>query len=198
MMMKQMQTEHPVCGLQKKANGELVDVDKKWLTMAKLCFSTSLIMTVLATLSSVCTIIKPDNKFNKTINGISSCAGIAFIANCFVIPLCIFAQYSKPCLGFTMDANNEPVPGVYEKYYKGFKTIWICMLALSLGLFVLVVLFMCCLFCGAACLACCMAKKAENEFKEVAHQIELQAKADPVPPVSKEEPREDEAQNKPQ
>ena len=175
LMMRQMQTEAPNCGFQQKANGETVDVDKKWLTMAKLCFSTSLIMTVLVFLSSVCTIIKPDNKFNKTINGLSSCAGVAFVANCFVIPLCIFAQFSKPCLGVTMDANNQPVEGVYEKYYKGFKSIWICMLALSLGLFVLIALTFCCLMCGAACLTCCMAKKAAESVNEAAQQANLQA-----------------------
>ena len=171
--MKQMQTENPVCGLQKKSNGKMVDVDKKWLTMAKLCFSTSLIMTVLATLSSVCTIIKPVNKFNKTIDGLSSLAGIAFVANCFVIPLCIFAQYSKPCLD-TTDENNETVPGVYEKYFEEFKTIWISMLALSLGLFFLVVLCIGCMIGSAAWLTCCWTKKVKEDANEDDEQIQKQ------------------------
>ena len=154
-----------------KKNGEMVDVDKKWLTMAKLCFSTSLIMTVFTVLSSVTTIIKPDNKLSGMLNNCGAITAPAFIANCFVIPFCIFSQYSKPCVETQM-VNGKEVKGVYHKEYENFRTIWICMLVLSIGLFLIVLIFMCCLMCGAVCLACCFKAKLEKAADELANEVE--------------------------
>ena len=193
MMMKSLGEQGAVCGIHPKKNGEMVDVDKKWLTMARLCFSTSLIMTVFTLISSVATIIKPDNTISRKVDTCSALTVPAFIANCFVIPLCIFSQYSKPCVEIQWK-NGEEVKGVYHQEYENFRTIWICMLALSIGLFVVVLIFMCCIACGAVCIALCFKKKleeAENDLKKEAEKpqevgnraeayIEAQREPEPV------------------
>ena len=129
------------CPLQPNKDGELVDVTKKWRTMALLCFITSIIIATTQVLGALANCIKPDGAVGKLCGSINGCAGIAFCANCFVIPITIFASYSKPCY-----AEGGP----FEAEYKGFKTIWIVMLALSLSLFVFMIIFMVCM---VACLA---------------------------------------------
>ena len=142
----------------------LVDVDAKWLTMAKLCFATSVMISVFMVLSGIATIIKPDNGFSKLPDCCTALMCPAFTANCILIPVVIFSDYSKGCI--------EPgeKEGPYDAEYKGFKLIWILMLALTLGLFALFFLLICCAGVGAICLACCMKKEIEEGAKEIAKE----------------------------
>ena len=121
-------------------NGKEVDALAKYLIMAKLCFSTSLIVAV-TNISAGISSIWPGKIANlcKAING---CAGCAFFANCVVIPVTIFAQYSKPChkISFT---NEVELDGPLAAQYKGFKIIWIVMLAVSFGLILIFFLLFC-------------------------------------------------------
>ena len=128
-------------------NGKEVDALAKYLIMAKLCFSTSLIVAV-TNISAGISSIWPGKIANlcKAING---CSGCAFFANCVVIPVTIFAQYSRPCHKIILPDEVE-IDGPLEAQYKGFKIIWIVMLALSFGLILIFLLFLCIMIC---CLA---------------------------------------------
>ena len=129
------QLKDETCDFQLNKDGELVNVTKKWRTMALLCFITSIIVAATQVLGALANCIKPDGAVGKLCGSINGCAGIAFCSNCFVIPITIFASYSKPCY---------EEGGPFESQYKGFKLIWILMLALSLSLLVLMVIFMVC------------------------------------------------------
>ena len=109
--------------------------------MAMLCFVTSIIAASTQVLGSIANCIKPGGFVKKCCDTFNSCAAIAFCSNCIVIPVTIFAQYSKPC--YVED-------GPFESQYKGFKLIWILMLSLSLSIFFLIIILFICAVC---CLA---------------------------------------------
>ena len=122
-------------------NGEEVDALAKYLIMAKLCFSTSLIIAVTnisAGLFFICS--KEPGLMTNLCKALNGCAGCAFCANCIVIPVTIFAHYSKPCHKISL-ADEVELDGPLAAQYKGFKTIWIVMLAASFGL-ILIFLFL--------------------------------------------------------
>ena len=131
-------------------NGKEVDALAKYLIMAKLCFSTSLIIAVTnisAGLFSICS--KGPGVMSNLCKALNGCAGCAFFANCVVIPVTIFAQYSKPChkISFTDEVELD---GPLAAQYKGFKIIWIVMLAVSFGLILIFFLLFCLImFCFA-------------------------------------------------
>ena len=132
-------------------NGKEVDALAKYLIMAKLCFSTSLIIAVTnisAGLFSICS--KGPGVMSNLCRALNGCAGCAFFANCVVIPVTIFAEYSKPCHKISF-ANGVELDGPLEAQYKGFRIIWIVMLAVSFGL-ILIFLMLFCIMC------CCLAK----------------------------------------
>ena len=132
-------------------NGKEVDALAKYLIMAKLCFSTSLIIAVTnisAGLFSICS--KGPGVMSNLCRALNGCAGCAFVANCVVIPVTIFAEYSKPCHKISF-ANGVELDGPLEAQYKGFRIIWIVMLAVSFGL-ILIFLMLFCIMC------CCLAK----------------------------------------
>ena len=148
-MMQQLKKPGIVCkGFDK--NGDEVDALAKYLIMAKLCFSTSLIIAVTnisAGIFSICS--KEPGVMTKLCKALNGCAGCAFFANCVVIPVTIFAQYSRPCHKIILPDEVE-IDGPLEAQYKGFKIIWIVMLALSFGLILIFLLFLCIMIC---CLA---------------------------------------------
>ena len=122
--------------------------------MAKLCFSTSLIIAVTNISAGLFTMLSVDvlTSLCKAINGY---AGTAFFANCVVIPVTIFAQYSSPCHK-TVSATGLEFDGPLEAQYKGFKTIWIVMLVCSFSLILIFGMLLC-------LMACCLAALAKNE-----------------------------------
>ena len=93
-MMQQLKQPGMECsGYNKK--GELVDTLAKYLIMAKLCFSTSLIVAVTNISAGIFSIIsKEPGKMFTLCKALNACGGCAFFANCVVIPVTIFAQYS--------------------------------------------------------------------------------------------------------
>ncbi len=103
--------------------------------MALLCFITSIIVASTQVLGALANCIKPEGAVGKLCGTINGCAGLAFCSNCIVIPVTIFASSSKPCY---------QEGGPFESQYKGFKLIWILMLALSLSLAVLMIIFAVC------------------------------------------------------
>ena len=136
-------------GINKK--GIEVDTTAKWLIMAKLCFSTSLIIVVTNIGAAVASCFGPESagvKLCKYLNSMTSCP---FIANCFVIPFTIFAAYSKPCYEMLDPITGlETKTGPLASEFKGFKIIWILMLALSISLAILGFLIMCIVGCVVA------------------------------------------------
>ena len=97
--------------------GELVDTLAKYLIMAKLCFSTSLIVAVTNISAGIFSIIskEPGVMYNlcKALNGFGGCA---FFANCVVIPVTIFAQYSSPCHKTVSDTGLVYDGVLYAQY----------------------------------------------------------------------------------
>ena len=136
-------------------DGITVDVTAKYLIMAKLCFSTSLILAVTNIFGGIlgaCNKEATQNGFQKLCGMLNSCGAIAFIANCFLIPITIFSMASDSC--HTNDGNPMAY-STLDAQFSGFKTIWIVMLAVSGGTIVLFFLTCCIMICclGAAALA---------------------------------------------
>ena len=121
--------------------GDLVDTRAKYLIIAKLCFSTSLIMAVFSIFGGCC-IVLSEFKGPRTQLSIAYivCAGSAFFANVVMIPLTIFSEYSLPCHKTVSDTGHV-YNGVLDAQYQGFKTIWIVMLAVPFVLFITFALY---------------------------------------------------------
>ena len=140
-------------------DGEAVDVTEKYAIMAKLCFSTSLILTITNIAGGVfgaCNKEGTPNGMQKLCGMLNCCGAIAFIANCFVIPITIFSAASADC------HINDDTPMAYatlDSEFKGFKTIWIVMLAVSGGTLVLFFLVCCLMICCLGAAAMKLAKE---------------------------------------
>ena len=105
---------------------ELVDTRAKYLIIAKLCFSTSLITAVFS-IFALCYIgLTHDLKLVWIIPYILW-AVVPLFANVVMIPLTIFSKYSLPCHKYSNDTDHV-YHGVLHAQYQGFKTIWIVML----------------------------------------------------------------------
>ena len=126
--------------------GDLVDTRAKYLIIAKLCFSTSLIMAFFS-IFALCYIAASiangpadkGMKINLTLTYIV-CAGSALFPNVVMIPLTIFSKYSLPCHKYSNDTDHV-YHGVLHAQYQGFKTIWIVMLVAPFVLFNALALF---------------------------------------------------------
>ena len=126
--------------------GDLVDTRAKYLIIAKLCFSTSLIMAFFS-IFALCYIAASiangpadkGMKINLTLTYIV-CAGSALFPNVVMIPLTIFSKYSLPCHKYSNDTDHV-YHGVLHAQYQGFKTIWIVMLAVPCVLIITSVLY---------------------------------------------------------
>ena len=92
----------------------------------------------------------------------------AFFTNCILIPVVIWNDYSKDCVKGTGDGLTNVGPLAAE--YKGFRIIWIVMMACTGGLAALFLLIICCAGVGAVCLAYCMRKEITEGAKEIAKE----------------------------
>ena len=118
--------------------GDLVDTRAKYLIIAKLCFSTSLITAVFS-IFALCYIgLTHDLKLVWIIPYILW-AVVPLFANVVMIPLTIFSKYSLPCHNTVSDTGHV-YHGVLDAQYQGFKTIWIVMLAVPCVLIITSVL----------------------------------------------------------
>ena len=119
--------------------GDLVDTRAKYLIIAKLCFSTSLITAVFS-IFALCYIgLTHDLKLVWIIPYILW-AVVPLFANVVMIPLTIFSKYSLPCHNTVSDTGHV-YHGVLDAQYQGFKTIWIVMLAVPCVLIITSVLY---------------------------------------------------------
>ena len=121
--------------------GDLVDTRAKYLIIAKLCFSTSLIMAVFSIFGGCCIgLSKGTGPRTQLSIAYIVCAGSAFFANVVMIPLTIFSEYSLPCHKTYFEPFVYEYNGVLVAQYQGFKTIWIVMLAVPCVLIITSVL----------------------------------------------------------
>ena len=143
-MWQQLRKNEVVCvSIALNDDAEPIDIRKKWVVMAGYCFFSSLAVFAFQFIVAVLICIKPqDNAIANMLNQLSGCAGCAWCANCFIIPFTIWASWSEGCTGSAGDLDVN-----YSAQYKGFRLIWILMLALSGGLCILICVMMVC--CGA-------------------------------------------------
>ena len=139
-MWDQLRKNEVICLGGFKDNGEAVDVRKKWVVMAGYCAISSLVVFALQFIVAIAICIKPmGNTLANGINQISGLASCAWCANCFIIPLTIWAGWSDGCTG-----RGTEIDGSYAAQYRGFRLIWILMLAVSGGLCILICVMMTC------------------------------------------------------
>ena len=119
--------------------GDLVDTRAKYLIIAKLCFSTSLITAVFSIFALFYIGLTHDLKLLWIIPYILWTV-VPLFANVVMIPLTIFSKYSLPCHNTVSDTGHV-YHGVLDAQYQGFKTIWIVMLAVPCVLIITSVLY---------------------------------------------------------
>ena len=145
-------------------DGSPIDLNPQYLTMARLCFSTSLILVITNIAGGVLGALNNEGTvavgMQKLCGMLNCCGAIAFLANCFVIPLTIFSAATDRCIGQGLSEGEILI----AKDQKGFKTIWIVMLAVSGGTLVLFFLVCFLVICIAGVAAMKLAKETADKI----------------------------------